>query len=294
MSKLIKCAGCGVDISKKAKACPHCGEPAPKQTSLLTWLVLILIILGMIISILSDNSISNSSTDTSSSDSSVSNQEVMKHHKRVQERYIQKEKDIKYFTQTKDSILEDINLKIKNRQYQDVINITTKYPTYKGKDTNISQIHTQMEVKLTKEILKKLKTIPSSEYAKNKQLYQILLGYEPNNKKYKSKVKFYSDKVKSYNDKIRQEEKKEADKIAYFGKPPVQSPWDGSYYVVENYLKRIAKDPDSVKIASCTKVMKDKDGWLVVCTWRARNGFGGMNAAKNRFTIRNDNVVRMY
>ena len=105
-------------------------------------------------------------------------------------------------------------------------------------------------------------------------------------KKYKAKVKFYSDKIKT-------EEKEKEKRLANFGKQPVQSAWDGSYYVVENYLKRVAKDPDSVKIASCTKVMRNKDGWLVGCTWRARNGFGGMNAETNWFTIRNDSVVRM-
>jgi len=42
MAKLIKCASCGAEISKKAKICPHCGEPAPKKTSLITWFVLFL------------------------------------------------------------------------------------------------------------------------------------------------------------------------------------------------------------------------------------------------------------
>lgn len=42
---LIKCKGCGKEISKKAKVCPECGEPAPKKTALVTWLVLIMFIL---------------------------------------------------------------------------------------------------------------------------------------------------------------------------------------------------------------------------------------------------------
>ena len=44
MAKLIKCKSCGEDISKNAKVCPKCGEPTPKKTSLVTWLVLILFI----------------------------------------------------------------------------------------------------------------------------------------------------------------------------------------------------------------------------------------------------------
>lgn len=44
---LKECKGCGKEISKNAKVCPYCGEPAPKKTSLLTWLVLILFIVGI-------------------------------------------------------------------------------------------------------------------------------------------------------------------------------------------------------------------------------------------------------
>ena len=37
---LISCKACGKEISRNAKACPHCGEPPPKRTSLVVWLVL--------------------------------------------------------------------------------------------------------------------------------------------------------------------------------------------------------------------------------------------------------------
>ena len=36
---LTTCKACGEQISRNAKACPHCGEPAPKRTSIVTWLV---------------------------------------------------------------------------------------------------------------------------------------------------------------------------------------------------------------------------------------------------------------
>ena len=48
------------------------------------------------------------------------------------------------------------------------------------------------------------------------------------------------------------------DRLVKFGKPPIASAWDGSYSAVERYLKKVAKDPDSVKIASCTSVMHTK------------------------------------
>jgi hypothetical protein len=36
---LISCKACGKEISRNAKACPHCGEPPPKRTGLVTWLI---------------------------------------------------------------------------------------------------------------------------------------------------------------------------------------------------------------------------------------------------------------
>lgn len=38
---LIKCNECGAEISKSAKSCPHCGVPAKKKTSIVTWVVTI-------------------------------------------------------------------------------------------------------------------------------------------------------------------------------------------------------------------------------------------------------------
>lgn len=36
---LIKCKECGNEISSKASSCPKCGAPAPKKTSLFTWII---------------------------------------------------------------------------------------------------------------------------------------------------------------------------------------------------------------------------------------------------------------
>ena len=197
MAKLIKCAGCGEEISKNAKACLHCGEPKAKSTSMLTWLVLILFIIGIFGSMSTDNDAKISPT------SNIVKQKKIKEGKIQQE----KTKDLQYFSQSKDVIIQDINNKIQNKKYNDVIEITTKYPIYKGKDNNISKIHTEViallakekserQSKHKKEILEQLKTIPSSEYAKNRQLYQTLSRYEPNNKTYKEKINFYSEKIK--------------------------------------------------------------------------------------------------
>ncbi len=312
MAKLIKCASCGAEISKNAKACPHCGEPVPKGTSLLTWLVLILFIVGMFGSLSPDKSSSSSSKTTTAAITAPkkpTKEEIAKKQQIKQE-------DIKYFKQSKEVIIEDINSKIQNKKYKEVMSIAAKYLSFKGKDDDIIKISTdaralliednkekqakQVAINLAKvkiankkkekEILKKLKKIPSSDFNKNLKLYKTLLSYEPDNKKYKTKVKFYTDKI---NKEKAKKERERTDRLANFGKPPIASAWDGSYNAVERYLEKVAKDPDSVKIASCTNVMHTKNGWLVGCTWRGRNGFGGMNVQSNWFTIRHNAVTRM-
>ncbi len=45
---LIKCKDCGAKISKKATACPECGAPPKKKTSMFTWLVVVLIGVGVV------------------------------------------------------------------------------------------------------------------------------------------------------------------------------------------------------------------------------------------------------
>jgi len=58
---LKKCKECGAEISKKAEKCPQCGAPQRKRTSLVTWLIAILLGVWLIgyIGNLSENGISN-------------------------------------------------------------------------------------------------------------------------------------------------------------------------------------------------------------------------------------------
>jgi len=44
---LVKCKECGEQVSTKAATCPKCGAKAPKKTSVVTWLVLIIIVFGV-------------------------------------------------------------------------------------------------------------------------------------------------------------------------------------------------------------------------------------------------------
>jgi len=68
--------------------------------------------------------------------------------------------------------------------------------------SNKIPIHKKNNDKRIKEIISLLRTIPVSEYGKNKKLYEELLTYKPNNKSYRSKVAFYTGKLdllKKYN-----------------------------------------------------------------------------------------------
>lgn len=67
---LVKCKECGEEVSNKAKSCPKCGAKAPKKTSLLTWLVLILIILGVYVSGQSTDKTTKPSAKVNSSEKS--------------------------------------------------------------------------------------------------------------------------------------------------------------------------------------------------------------------------------
>ena len=51
MVKLIKCKACEKEVSKKAKACPHCGEPIPKQLTLGEWIqgLFGIIVIGLVV-----------------------------------------------------------------------------------------------------------------------------------------------------------------------------------------------------------------------------------------------------
>lgn len=236
--------------------------------------------------------------------------------------------NIKYFEEHKVKILTEIGLEIQMGNYKEAISKASKYLPSKdeeliGRDKEakdslekkqkeqreqaVAKAKKQEEERLAKvqlereasikRITEELKTTPPAKYKQNQNLYSKLLSYEPENKKYKEKVKFYTDKVNKEKEieieKQRQEEKKSQERRAKFGNPPVASAWDGSYHVVESYLKRVANDPDSIEMDGCTEISYTEHGWLVGCNYRGRNGFGGMVRQSNWFTIRHDTVIKM-
>ena len=220
MAKLIKCKSCKTKISENAEVCPKCGEPNPKpeKGTSFTTIVFALLIIGFISSVFNTGSTTSSRTTTTAPTPQVPKKPTKAETEQMKK---VKEQDVKYFKQSKEVIIEDINLKIQNKDYKEVMNITAKYLSFRGKDDGIIKINADTRAlwtkdnkekyakqeainlaktkienkKKEKEILKKLKKIPTSDFNQNLKLYKILLSYEPDRKKYKTKVKFYTNQV---------------------------------------------------------------------------------------------------
>jgi len=66
------------------------------------------------------------------------------------------------------------------------------------------------------------------------------------------------------------------------------SPWDGSHQSVKRYVRRGLRDPRSFEHVETRITPIDKDGkHTLYMTYRARNGFGGMNVGIAKVTVNN-------
>jgi hypothetical protein len=157
--------------------------------------------------------------------------------------------NINYFKEHKEEVLSNAQKLLLEKNYQAVISQTNKYISANDVELNklISQaklaIEQSQREEKTKSILESVKNTPNLEYKINKNLYQQLVGLNPENKSYKEKLDYYTEKLSEKEDKERKEQEKNRKekeaRIAKFGNPPTQSQWDGSYYSVENYLKKL-------------------------------------------------------
>ncbi len=254
---MTKCEECGADVSTKAESCPKCGAPISpkkpvkekKKTSLLTWLIVLLIGLSVLGSMLGESQ----------------EEKEAKYEQLQAERAAEtNRKNIEYFTKNTKEILSSVKKEIDAGNYDKASEITGKYLTTNNKE--ILVYHKQAR---TKTVLKKLKAIPGKKYVKNRDLYKELVSLNPDNAKYKAKVKFYT--------------KKQVDKEAKFKKAEARkkkiessfSGWDGSHRGLEKYIKSTMNDPESYDHVETRYT--DKGSYLYVqTTFRGRNGFGGM------------------
>lgn len=122
--------------------------------------------------------------------------------------------------------------------------------------------------KITKKLVAELKTIPTSEFSKNKDRYEQLLELYPTNKKYQSKIAFYSKKIADAEALVNK-------KLARIKRIRSQfSGYDGSHSHLEKYVKSTMHNPDSYEHVKT--VYWDKGDYLIVQTIiRGTNAFGG-------------------
>jgi len=66
---------------------------------------------------------------------------------------------------------------------------------------------------------------------------------------------------------------------------PKTSGWDGVALCVDKYLENNLKDPDSLKIRGCSKVLYQDGKYYQRVNYTAKNGFGGTVRSNKIFII---------
>lgn len=285
------CKECGHDVSTKAKVCPQCGAPAPRGTSAVTKFLATLFI-GFLALLILGILVAPDSPDQNTRKPSA--EELAQKQKKLNEIRDRKRKE---FAKQREAILLDIKNQIEKGNLNDATAKINEYaftgdPKLKELAAEVAWLNTKLKEKA---ILSEVSKVPSTDYPKNKELYGRLLALDPKEPDYKQKYDYFVGKIA---EQQRLEEARKAQekavhdqRVAQFGEPPTQSPWDGSYLDVTRYLKAVANDPDSIEIDSCTPVYYTTEGWLVGCNYRGKNVFGGMIRAANWFLFQHGQIV---
>ena len=79
--------------------------------------------------------------------------------------------------------------------------------------------------------------------------------------------------------------------IAKFGEPPQKDSRYGSLQCVKEYLTEHARDPESLRYEKWSNIYYADNGWIVLCEFRAKNGFGGYNREIKWFIIKDGYVI---
>ncbi|MFK5895068.1 MAG: zinc ribbon domain-containing protein [Pseudomonadota bacterium] len=256
---MTKCDECGVDVSTKAESCPKCGAPispkknvvvkTKKKTSVVTWLVTILIAIGVISSIASE-----SKEEKRIKQDRQNVAKITKIHK----------ENAKYFETHSKEVLASIEKEMKASNFGNASAITGKYLL--TKDSKILSFHKEAR---TNTVLKRLKGIPEKDFGVNQALYAELVELNPNSSKYKNKLISYTKKLNAKNAK----DKAVADRKTLIEKS--FSSWDGSHRGLESTIKASMNDPGSYEHVETR--YGDKGSYLFLqTTFRGKNKFGGV------------------
>ena len=283
---LIKCRECGKKVSLNASACPKCGEPPPTKEQLKQERVRGLKFWGIVIAILFFVFVSaavKNSWDRSQAKAA-------------------KIARLENFNSNPEIILTEIRALAEQKKYDQALALAKPYEASQNTELlkviqKIEPIHQQIKNQAEeKKLLAKVKRVPAKDFRTNTKYYSQLMDLNPNKLIYKQKYDYYRALWDKQEEKREQREKKSEQLALKFGRPPVVGPGLISGYncpEIESYLQQTAHDPDSIELDKCTEVMRSKQGWLVGCVYRGRNGFGGKVRNANWFTIRHGQVVKV-
>lgn len=207
---------------------------------------------------------------------------------------LEREEKMREFQASKQQILTHARGLYEANQYEAVLSYLRPYSFANDGDILFLLEKTQDRIrelrnkKRVSEILAKLRKIPASEYRENRDLYFRLTELDADNK-------LFAEKYNYYQMKLDELERKNMTLAELRGGRPVRNSYDGGYSEVRTYLKKVAHDPDSIKIDGCTDVFTADEGtaWLVGCDYRGRNAFGGIVRQSNWFKIVHGRVVSM-
>lgn len=108
---------------------------------------------------------------------------------------------ISYFKINREKIISSVSTALVEKDYQLVMSQSSEYLV--ANDPELNKMYAQAKEKFdkkvneekTKEILSRLKSVPSSNLQDNQNLYQQLVAINPNNSAYREKLKYYSRKI---------------------------------------------------------------------------------------------------
>jgi hypothetical protein len=191
-----------------------------------------------------------------------------------------------YFRVNRDKILSSAEADINAGEYQTAVNKLYIYIAIE--DAELSELLSEAEVKLKKlneikkkeNILNRLKSIPESDYLKNRELYQQLVNMYPDDTKYETKLEYYTKK------QAEEAQKQQAAKTRKTSIEAQFSSWNGAHRNLEKVIKQSMNDPDSFEHVETTSW--DFGDHLVVKTvFRGKNAFGGVviNSIKAKVSL---------
>jgi hypothetical protein len=185
------------------------------------------------------------------------------------------QENITYFNNNRNEIITKIKEELSNQNYEAVISSSSKYLI--SGDEELKNLNSQANTKrakiikdkTTKDLLAKVKKVPSSKLSENNDIYKQLLALHPENNTYKNKVDFYTGEIEKEREKRLAAEARVEQIKAQF------SAWDGSHRNLERVVKKAMNDPDSYEHDET--VYWDKGDHLIVrMSYRGKNAFGGI------------------